>query len=431
VTGDLSRAADGRSAASARPDAAGPRRVLFFILLTVALDSVGIGLLIPVVPQLIQRLTSEGLGAAAVYGGWLTASFAAAQFFAGPVLGAISDRVGRRPVLLTSLAAFSASYLLMAAAPSLSWLFIAQLLTGTFGATPATAGAFIADVTPPQQRTGAFGLVAAAFGTGLILGPAIGGVLSGIELRAPFYAAAGLSLITACYGAAVLPESLRPELRRSFSWQKANPFGAVRSLRTAGRGIGTLLAAAFFMRVSTSTLPAVWPYFTMQQYHWTQRQVGWSLAGYGAVTVCAQVLLLGWLNARAGTQRTAWLGLTMLLVGFIGFASVRNPWVALPCIPLTAMGFMAGPALAGMLSVRVRAEFQGVLQGVLASINGVAAVITPLAMPPIFSVFSAGVLGCVLPGAPYLCGAALAAAGVFFVLRGGRTRAGAAHAAGR
>ena len=391
----------------------------------------GIGLLIPVVPQLIQRLTSQGLGTAAVYGGWLTATFAAAQFFAGPILGSLSDRVGRRPVLLASLAAFALSYLLMAAAPSLSWLFGAQLLTGVFGATPATAGAFIADVTPPERRTSTFGLLAAAFGTGLILGPALGGVLAGIELRWPFYAAAALSLLTVCYGALVLPESLRPQLRRAFSWQKASPFGAVRSLRIPGRGIGTLLAAAFFMRVSTSTLPAVWPYFTMQQYHWTQRQVGYSLAGYGAVTVFVQVLLLRWLDARVGAHRTAWLGLAMLLLGYIGFATVSTPWIALACIPLTAMGFMAGPALAGMLSVRVGPEIQGALQGVLASINGVAAVLAPLVIPAIFSVFSAGVLGWVVPGAPFVVGAALAAAGVFFALRGGRTRGEAAHAADR
>jgi MFS transporter, DHA1 family, tetracycline resistance protein len=400
--------------------AAGRRRTVLFILITVTLDAMGIGLLIPVIPKLIQQLTHQSLAAAAVYGGWLTATFAAAQFLAGPVLGSLGDRVGRRPVLLTSLAAFGLSYVVMAAAPSLGWLFVAQLLTGIFGATPATAGALMADITPPAQRTGNFGLLAAAFGTGLILGPATGGMLAAVHLRAPFLLAAGISFLTVCYGALVLPESLPPELRRPFSWQKANPLGAIIALRQSSSGVGTLLAAAFFQRFSTATLPAVWPYFTMQQYAWTEREVGYSLAAYGAVTVFVQVTLLRWLDAHIGARRTAWLGLIMLAVGYVGFACVSGPWVPAAGIPLTAMGFVAGPALAAMLSVRIRADAQGVLQGVLASLNGVAAVITPLAIPALFSAFSTGALGWIFPGAPYVLGAALAIVGVYFISRGSR-----------
>jgi len=396
----------------------GRQRGLFFILLTVTLDAMGIGLLIPVIPKLIQHLTGQGFAAAAVYGGWLTATFATAQFFAGPALGSLSDRLGRRPVLLASLAAFGLSYGVMAVAPSLAWLFLAQLLTGIFGATPATAGAFIADISPPAERTRNFGLMAAAFGTGLVLGPAAGGMLAAVHLRAPFLIAAGLSLATAGYGALVLPESLRPEHRRAFSWKKSNPLGAVTALHGSNARVGTLLAAAFFQRFSTSTLPAIWPYFTMQQYAWTERDVGYSLAAYGTVTVLVQVTLLRWLDAHLGARRTAWLGLVSLAVGYVGFASITGAWVAAVAIPLTAMGFAAGPALAGMLSQQVRPDEQGVLQGVLASLNGLAAVVTPLAMPPLFSAFSNGVAGWVFPGAPYLVGATLASAGVFFVLRG-------------
>src|SRR5581483_6877321 len=348
----------------------GRHRVLFFILLTVTLDAMGIGLLIPVIPKLIQHLTGQGFAAAAVYGGWLTATFAAAQFFAGPVLGSLSDRLGRRPVLLASLAAFGLSYGVMAAAPSLAWLFIAQLLTGIFGATPATAGAFIADISPPAERTRNFGLMAAAFGTGLILGPAAGGMLAAVHLRAPFLVAAGISFLAAGYGAVVLPESLPPELRRAFSWHKANPLGAVTALHGSNAGVGTLLAAAFFQRFSTATLPAIWPYFTMQQYAWTEREVGYSLAAYGIVTVFVQVTLLRWLDAHMGTRRTAWLGLVLLTLGYLGFACITGAWVVALAIPLTAMGFVAGPALAGMLSQRVRPDEQGILQGVLASLNG-------------------------------------------------------------
>jgi MFS transporter, DHA1 family, tetracycline resistance protein len=398
----------------------GRQRVLFFILLTVTLDAMGIGLLIPVIPKLIQYLTGGGFAVAAVYGGWLTATFAAAQFFAGPILGSLSDRLGRRPVLLVSLGSFGLSYVVMAAAPSLVWLFVAQLLTGIFGATPATAGAFIADTTPPTERARNFGLMAAAFGTGLILGPAAGGMLASVHLRAPFLLAAGISFLTALYGALVLPESLRPENRRAFSWQRANPLGAIIALRGSSAGVGTLLAAAFFQRFSTSTLPAIWPYFTMQQYAWTERQVGYSLAAYGTVTVFVQVTLLRWLDAHMGTRRTAWLGLVLLAVGYCGFACINGAWVATLAIPLTAMGFVAGPALASMLSQQVRPDEQGVLQGVLASLNGLAAVVTPLAMPSLFSAFSTGAMGWLFPGAPYLVGAGLAIAGVLFIQRGGR-----------
>jgi MFS transporter, DHA1 family, tetracycline resistance protein len=408
------------AAAELPPASAGRRRTVFFILVTVTLDAMGIGLLIPVIPKLIQQLTHQSFANAAVYGGWLTATFAAAQFVAGPVLGSLSDRLGRRPVLLASLAAFGLSYVVMAAAPSLGWLFIAQLLTGIFGATPATAGALIADITPPAQRTGNFGLLQAAFGTGLILGPAAGGMLAAVHLRAPFLLAAGISLLTVCYGALVLPESLRPELRRPFSWSRANPFGAITALHGASAGVGLLLAAAFFQRFSTSTLPAVWPYFTMQQYAWTERGVGYSLAAFGAITVFVQVTLLRWFDAHLGARRTAWLGLALLSVGYLAFAFVSAPWVPVVGIPLTAMGFVAGPALIGMLSMRVRADTQGVLQGVLASLNGVAAVVTPLAMPALFSAFSTGVRGWVFPGAPYLVGAGLACVGVFFIARSSR-----------
>jgi MFS transporter, DHA1 family, tetracycline resistance protein len=386
-------------------------RILFFLLLTVALDAMGIGLLVPVTPSLVLQLTGEGLDRAAVYGGWLSATFAMVQLFAGPVLGSISDRYGRRPVLLVSLAAFGLSYLLMAWAPSLIWLFVAQVLTGLFGATPATAGAYMADITTREQRTRVFGLLAAAFGTGLIAGPALGGLLAGYGLRVPFLAAAGLSLLTVSYGSLVLSESLPASLRRPFSWRRASPLGALNELRR-NAGMGLLLLAVFFQRVSTSTIPATWPYFSMQQYHWSAREVGYSLAAYGAVTVISQVWLLRWLDRVAGPARTAEVGMLLLTAGFLGFAFGHGAWVVPLCVPLTAMGFTAGAALSGLLSVRAPANEQGLLQGVIASIQGVSAVLTPLVMPALFSAFSSGTLPIVFPGAPYLLGAALALAGL-------------------
>ncbi|MFO1265348.1 MAG: TCR/Tet family MFS transporter [Rubrivivax sp.] len=393
------------------------RRVLLFILLTVALDSMGMGILSPVTPKLILELSGAGLAQAAIYGGWLTAAFAAMQFVAGPILGSLSDRLGRRPVLLASLAAFGLSYVLMGLAPTLAWLFVAQLLTGLFGATPATAGAYIADVTPPAQRARHFGSLAAAFGTGLIIGPAAGGLLSAHGTRVPFFAAAALSLLTVVYGVIALPESLKPELRRAFSWRRANPIGAIGALRRRAV-VGMLLAAVFLQRVSTTALPAIWPYFTMQEYGWTPRQIGYSLAIFGVATVLFQVGVLRWLDAHLGTRRAAILGLAASAVGFLGFAFLRGPWIVATCIPLTTLGFMAGPALAGMLSVRIAADAQGMLQGVMASINGVAVVLTPLVMPWIFSVFSTGRAPLVFPGAPYVLSAVLSLLGVWCIRRG-------------
>ena len=408
--------------AAAAPSATPGNRAIGFLLVTVCLDAMGMGLLIPATPQLIMALTREGLASAAVYGGWLTATFAAMQLVAGPVLGSLSDRYGRRPVLLGSLTAFGLSYLLMAFSPSLPWLFVSQALTGLFGATPATAGAYLADVTPAPLRARRFGLVAAAFGTGLVIGPATGGILVALGLRMPFVAAALLSLATVAYGAFALPESLPEHLRRPFSWRTASPAGALRELRRHAR-VGLLLVAVFLQRVSTTTLPATWPYFVMREYGWSSRGVGYSLAAFGAATIVGQVWLLRVLDRAFGSVRAAQAGLALLALGYVGFSFGHGAWVAPVCIPLATMGFMAGPALAGMLSVRMPADAQGLLQGVIASLNGVAAVLTPLVMPALFSKFSDGTLALDFPGAPYFLSALLALWGTFIVARGTRAQA--------
>ena len=395
------------------------RRALAFILLTMGLDALGIGLLIPVLPKLILELTGEGLTRAAVYSGWLTATFAAVQLMAGPILGAFSDRFGRRPVLLLSLTAFGCSYFLMGFAPSLLWLFIAQVLTGLFGATPATAGAFIADVTQPEERTAHFGMLQAAFGTGLIIGPALGGLLVGYGTRVPFFVAAALSLLTVLYGTWALPESLRAGLRRELSWHRAHPVGAMREL-SHYPGIAILFAALLMQRIASNTLPATWPYFTMQQYGWSPRGVGLSLAVFGLAAVVSQVWLLRRIEARIGARRTASMALGLLAVSYLCFAFVPSGWFAALCIPLATMGFIAGPALVSMMSVIVSADRQGSLQGVVASITGLSVVVTPLLMPWLFSAFSSGVAGLHFPGAPYLLGTLLAILGMFFIIRGGK-----------
>jgi DHA1 family tetracycline resistance protein-like MFS transporter len=401
----------------ANPAIQSDRRAVAFLLLTVTLDAMGIGLLIPATPQLILALSGEGLTRAAVYGGWLTATFATVQLVAGPILGSLSDHFGRRPVLLASLAAFGMSYLLMAFAPSLLWLFVAQALTGLFGATPATAGAYLADISRPEERTRRFGLTAAAFGTGLVVGPAVGGLLVSVGLRVPFITAAALSFMTVAYGAVVLRESLPAHLRRPFSWHAASPPGALRELRKRGR-VGMLLVTVFLQRVSTSALPATWPYFAMHEYGWGTRQVGYSLAVFGAATIVGQVWLLRAMDRAFGAARSAEIALALLAIGYVGFAFGHGIALVAVCIVLTTMGFVAGPALAGLLSVRIPGDAQGLLQGVIASLNGFAAVLTPLVMTTLFSVFSDGTMPVVFPGAPYVLAAVLGAWGMFLVARG-------------
>lgn len=392
------------------------RRLTGFVLLVVVLDAMGIGLLVPATPALILSLTGKGVAAAAVDGGWLMATFAFVQLFAGPLLGSLSDARGRRPVLLVSMGAFGCSYVLMAFAPSLAWLFFAQALAGLFAATPATAGACLADVTPPADRAAKFGLMAAAFGTGFIIGPAVGGLLVPLGLRVPFFVAAGLSLLATVYGFFALPESLRRESRRPFTWHASNPLGALRVL-CKRPAVGTMLGATFLQRLSTSVLPAIWPYFAMQEYGWSTLEVGYSLAGFGLATVFCQVWVLKRLEKRAGTLGAAGIGLAMMTIGFVGFAFFRGAWVAPVCTVLTNMGFMAGPALAGLLSARVSGEEQGLLQGMMSSLNGVAAVVAPLGIPVLFSLFSSGALPIVFPGAPFLLGATIAVGSLMLVLR--------------
>jgi DHA1 family tetracycline resistance protein-like MFS transporter len=392
------------------------RGSIAFVLATIALDAAGIGLLIPVIPRLVAELTGEGLASAAIYGGWLTAIFAVVQFFAGPILGSLSDHFGRRPVLLVSLTAFGLSYVLMGFANSLVWLFAAQALAGLFGATPSTAGAYIADISPPTNRARNFGWMGAAFGSGLIIGPVLGGILAGYGSHAAFFVSAGLSLANVLFGYFVLPESLAAENRRPFLWRSAHPLGALLQLRRY-TGMMRLLGALLIMQVVMQTLPTTWPYYTMQKFGWTPRDVGLSLGVYGTANIIVQSLLTGRISARFGNSFTARAGFIMLMFGYLGFALAPRGSILLLCIPITVIGFTTGPALGSLMSGRVEGSTQGVLQGVMASVNSVAAIATPLVMSRIFSLFSAPRSAVYFPGAPYIVGAVLALGGAIVAHR--------------
>jgi DHA1 family tetracycline resistance protein-like MFS transporter len=395
------------------------RNAIVFILFTIALDATGIGILIPIVPKLVEQLGGVGLERAAIFGGWLTALFAIVQFFAGPVLGGLSDHFGRRPVLLASLAAFGTSYVLMGFAPTLAWLFVAQALAGLFGATPGTAAAYIADSTRPEQRARLFGAMGAAFGVGLVIGPVLGGLLSEFGTRVPFFVAASLCLGNVLFGIFVLPESLAAASRRPFHWSRAHPVGAFLELRKYP-GVTRLMTGVLIMQVVIQTLPTTWPYYTMHKLEWTPRMVGYSLGVYGITNILVQSFLTGRIAAWLGNLKMAEFGFLAIALGYVGFAFSGHTVLMFACIPLTVLGFVTQPALVSLMSATVGPTAQGSLQGMVASATSLAAMGTPLVMPALFSRFAASDAPLYFPGAPYLLAAALATVGSLIVLRGAR-----------
>lgn len=398
---------------------------IYFILLAVVLDTMGAGLLIPVLPKLIASLTGANLVRASLYGGEISALFAAVQFLAAPVLGNLSDRFGRRPVLLLSLAAFGVNYLIMGFATSIAWLFISQALAGLFGATIATAGAYLADVTPGPDRAHRFGLIGASMGVGIIIGPVIGGLLARFGLRLPFFTAAGMSLLNVAYGTFILPESLAPQKRRRFSFARAHVLGAFAQLRKIPVVSG-ILGASLLMRFSLQTLPATWPYFAMQQFRWTPLGVGYSLGAYGTMSILGQGMLVARLTRRFGSRWCVRFSQCMCIVGFLGFALAGSGTVAICFIVPSALGYMSGPSMTGMMSLRIPEEQQGELQGAIASLTSLSMIVTPPVMTHIYQAFTVGLAGWVFPGAAYLAAAALAAGSLLLFSRATRRAPGPA-----
>ncbi len=389
-----------------------------FILATVAIDAMGIGLIMPVMPQLLEDIGGIPLDAAAVWGGWLAFSYAAMQFLFGPALGALSDRFGRRPVLLASLAALAADYVILALAPSLWLLFVARVLSGIAGATNSIAYAYVADVTPVERRAAQFGLIGAAFGVGFVIGPAIGGLLGELGPRAPFVAAAILAGANLLYGAVALPESLPRDRRRAFAARRADPF---RALRNAARlpGLGPLLAVIFIYNVAIHAYPAVWSFYTIESFGWSVGEVGLSLAAYGAIAALTQGVAIGPIIARLGERRTTLLGLAADVIGAAGIAFASSGWMVYALMPLLGLSALVTPALTAMMSRIAAEDSQGELQGVIAGLAGISAIVSPVLMTTVFDMFVGADAPLVFPGAPFLLSAALAAcaAALFAVSR--------------
>jgi DHA1 family tetracycline resistance protein-like MFS transporter len=390
------------------------RLPLAFILLTVMIDSMGIGLILPVMPSLIEEVGGLTLAEAAIWGGILTTSYAVMQFIFSPIVGNLSDRFGRRPVMLVSLAVMTVDYLVMAVAGSLWLLLAGRIVGGIAAATHSTANAFMADISEPHQKAARFGLVGAAFGIGFVLGPLIGGIMAEFGTRAPFYAAAALAALNLVFGLLVMPETLPARLHRPFRLARANPFGAFLSV---GRlpGVGRLLTMFFLYQVAFMVYPAVWSYFATARFGWEPRMIGFSLAAFGIAMALVQGGLIRVILRVLGERKTVFYGLVFNLFAFMALGLVESGTVAMILTPLTALGAVVTPALQGIMSRTAPDDAQGELQGVISSTASLAMVVSPLIMTQVFAAFTAPGAGVFMPGAPFLVSSALMVAcmGVF------------------
>jgi DHA1 family tetracycline resistance protein-like MFS transporter len=378
------------------------RRAVWIVLAAILVDTIGFGVVMPVLPGLVVRLGHLDVEQAARMAGWMLVVFAIGQFVAGPVLGALGDRFGRRPVLVLAMAAFAVDYALMAWAPSLGWLFLGRAVAGISGAVVGPAGAVIADVSSPEERSAAFGKLGAAFGVGFIVGPAVGGLVSGLGDRAPFAVAALLAGANALAMLTLLPETLARENRRAFEWREATVIGAFRPL--AGAGIAApILVAWFLWQLGAVAYPATWAFWATIVLGWSPRAIGASLAFIGVMTVLVQTLVVKRAVARLGERRAALLGLAVGAATLLAYAFVDRGWLVYAVYVPGALGGLAYPAMNGILSRLVDARHQGSLQGGLGSINSIAAICGPLVATQALA--TGATHG--FPGAAFLVGAVL------------------------
>ncbi len=385
--------------------AAQRRRAITFILVTLTLDAMGIGLILPVMPDLIREVEGGTLGTAALWGGILATTFAVMQFIFGPVLGSLSDRYGRRSVLLISLLVMTVDYLVMAVAGSIWLLFVTRVVGGITAATQSTAAAFIADISKPEEKSANFGLIGAAFGVGFVLGPVIGGLLGEWGTRAPFYAAAALGALNLVFGYFVLPETVTDSIRRPFLWRRANPFGAFRALGQLD-GVRRLIFLVFLYEFAFIVYPATWAYFTKEAFGWSPGMVGASLALFGIGIAIVQGALIRPALKRFGERGTIIYGIAFNFAAFVLLTVITTGWVALAFIPVTALGAVVTPALQGLMSQRAGDDQQGELQGVIASAKSIAMIFSPLVMTQLFWMFTNDT-GLYFPGAAFALSAAI------------------------
>ena len=380
------------------------KAALGFIFITMLIDVIGFGIIIPVLPKLITELIHGNLSDASRYAGWLMFSFSIMQFVFSPIMGNLSDRYGRRPVLLASVFGIGVDYLVLAFAPTIGWLFIGRLFAGIFGASFTTAGAYIADVSPPEKRAQNFGMIGVAFGLGFIIGPIIGGVLGQFGSRVPFLAAAALALINWLYGYFILPESLSLDHRRKFEWKRANPVGSLIQLKKFPVVAG-LIESLVFIYIAAFAVQATWTYFTMQQFQWTTAMVGISLGVVGLLFALVQGVLIRFIIPKIGQKKSVYIGISLYALGLILFAFANQSWMMFAFLVPYCLGGIAGPALQGIISTQVPPNQQGELQGGLTSLISFTSIIGPPIMTNLFAYFTGKSAPIYFPGAPFLAGA--------------------------
>jgi MFS transporter, DHA1 family, tetracycline resistance protein len=377
-----------------------------FIFITLLIDIIGFGIIIPVMPKLISELKHVDISGASKYGGWLMFSYAFMQFLCAPFFGSLSDKYGRRPVLLFSLFGFGIDYLFLALAPSYEWLFVGRVISGITGASITTGFAYIADVSNAENRAKNFGMVGAAFGLGFIIGPVIGGLLGHIGPRVPFYAAAALALLNCLYGYFVLPESLSKENRRDFDWKRTNPLTSLLQLKKYPN-LGGLIAAIALVYVASHAVQSNWSYFTMYRFQWNEKMVGISLGVVGVLVAIVQGGLTRYVNPKLGNDKSIYIGLLLYTIGMFLFGIANQGWMMFLFLVPYCFGGIAQPALQSVMSGQVPPSEQGQLQGALTSLQSLAAIVGPIVMNNLFFYFSHSQAPVYLPGAPFLLGALL------------------------
>lgn len=377
-----------------------------FIFITMLIDITGWGIIIPVIPKLIQELIHSDVSEAAKIGGWIAFAYAITQFVFAPIIGNLSDKFGRRPVILLSLFAFGLDYILLALAPNITWLFIGRIIAGISGASITTASAYIADVSTPENRAKNFGMIGAAFGLGFIIGPVIGGLLGQYGSRVPFYAAAALCLINFLYGYFILPESLSKENRREFSLKRANPIGAFLNLRRYPQLIG-LVISIFLLYTASHAVHSNWGYYTIYKFNWDEKMIGISLGAIGLLVGLVQGLLIRWVNPKLGNEKSVYVGMGLYTFGMLLFALATESWMLFVFLIPYCLGGIAGPAMQSLISGQVPPNEQGEIQGTLSSLMSASAIVGPPMMSTVFYYFTHKEAPFQFAGAHFVLGAFL------------------------
>lgn len=376
------------------------KTALLFIFITILVDVIGIGIILPIIPDLIMELTGEGIDKAVLYGMWLTTAFAGMQFLFSPVLGEISDQYGRRPILLIALLGLSIDYLIHAWAPTITWLFLGRFLAGITGASFTVASAYIADISTKKDKAKNFGLIGAAFGLGFIIGPGIGGFFGEIDIRLPFYIAAGLTFSNFLFGWLFVPESLTVENRRKVNVFKMIPGVSLVALRNY-KGVLLLIFAFFLANLAGQALPSTWSYYGIERYNWSPKEIGVSLMVVGLLVAIVQGFLVGVLVKRFGKRLVVSVGFLLWTVGMFLFAVAIEPWMLYAFLIPYALGGIAGPTVQGLISNQVSEKEQGNLQGSITGLVSVTAILGQLIFSPVFYFFIRPEGDIYFPGAPY------------------------------